>query len=342
MARRSAVRHGPEAEAQVPGGGADTPAAGGGYASYGDTWDARQGGKRHRGRTRAGGWSGAGGRWLIWVGRIILWAFILVVLVNGIRAPFERFTAPAPGPNARDTGPTSTFPTAAASAYALQFAEVYLNHDEAKAAEWEQQMKAFLPEGVDPRLGWNGKGTMKLQSAQIDGVDVRDANNASVTVLAQADGRYFRLAVPVYSKGGAFVISGRPAMLPPLPRAVPPEAATISRDNALETKLQETLGGFFRAYGSGDTVSLKQFSDNAAITSMNGALNFFALKEIVVPAGSGPKRQVTTTVVWQVPPSAGRGGTSGELEQTYELTMVEKDGKWYVREIRGSTQPAGS
>jgi hypothetical protein len=342
MARRSAVRHGSEAEAQVPGGGTEMPVAGGGHASYGDPWDAPHGGTRHRGRNRAGGWSGAGGRWLIWVGRVILWAFIVVVLVNGIRAPFERFTAPPPGSDAREATPASTFPTAAASAYALQFAEVYLNHDEAKAAEWEQQMKPFLAEGVDPRLGWNGKGTMKLQSAQIGGVEVRDVNNASVTVLAQAEGRYFRLAVPVYSKDGAFVISGRPAMLPPLPRAVPPQAATISRDNALETKLQETLGGFFRAYGSGDTVALKQFSDNAAIASMNGALNFFTLKEIVVPAGSGPKRQVTTTVVWQVPSSAGQTGTGGELEQTYELTMVEKDGKWYVREIRGSTQPAGS
>lgn len=342
MARRSAVRHGPEAEAQVPGGGSEMSAAGGGYASYGDPWDAGHGGKRKRGRSRSGGWSGAGGRWLIWVGRIILWAFILVVLVNGIRAPFERFTAPPPGSGSRGATPASTFPTAAASAYALQFAEVYLNHDEAKAAEWEQQMKTFLPEGVDPRLGWNGKGAMKLQSAQIDGIEVRDANNASVTVLAQADGRQFRLAVPVYTKGGAFVISGRPAMLPPLARANLPQAANISRDNALETKLQETLGGFFRAYGSGDTVSLRQFSDNVAITSMNGALNFFALKEIVVPAGSGPKRQVTTTVVWQVPPSAQQASAGGELEQTYELTMVEKDGKWYVREIRGSTQPAGS
>ena len=41
-------------------------------------------------------WSGSGGRWWVWVGRLILWAFILVVIVNGIRAPFQRFSSSPP------------------------------------------------------------------------------------------------------------------------------------------------------------------------------------------------------------------------------------------------------
>jgi hypothetical protein len=343
MARRSAVQHGPQTDARVPGGQVEGSApAGGDYHPRAGAWGARPG-DMGGGKRGGGGWSGSGGRWWIWVGRVILWAFVLVVLVNGIRAPFERFTADPASSKPSANSPSTNFPSAAASAYALQFANIYLNHDEARAAQWEQQMKFFLPEGIDPRLGWNGKGHMELQSAQVAEVDVRDANNASVVILAQAGDRQFRVAVPVYTKDGAFVISGRPAMLPPPARAIPPEAASITRDNDLEAELQETLGGFFRAYGSGDTVSLKRFSDNASITSLNGTLTFFALKEIVAPTGSDTSRQVTTTVVWQVPPGGNQATPGGaELEQSYELTMVKKDNKWYVRDIRGSTQPTGS
>lgn len=322
--------------AATTGGGDTRPGA----------WDQGHGGVSARGKTRkgggGGGWSGAGGRWLIWVGRVILWAFIVVVLVNGIRAPFERFTADSQGRGSADNGPASSFPTTEASAYALQFANVYLNHDEATAAEWEQQMQAFLAPGVDPRFGWNGRGRMQLQSAEVAGIDVRDANNASVTIVARAGGRQFRLAVPVYTKDGAFVISGRPAILPPLPRAALPQPAGVSRDNDLESELQEPLIGFFRAYGIGDTVALKRFADSATITSMNGALRFVALKEIVAQTGPDTQRQVRATVVWQVPPAVEQATPSvAELEQTYELTMVKKENNWYVRDIRGSTQATG-
>src|SRR4051794_5408854 len=71
----------------------------GGFAPA-DPWDPPDD-KGRRGKSRRGsgggggergGWGGSGGRWWIYVGRVILWAFLIVVLVNGVRAPFERFT----------------------------------------------------------------------------------------------------------------------------------------------------------------------------------------------------------------------------------------------------------
>src|SRR3954469_14113213 len=78
---------------------AGTPGYPPGVFAPADPWDApeekrRRGSNGRRGpgggggRGDRGGWGGSGGRWWIYVGRAILWACILVVLVNGIRAPF--------------------------------------------------------------------------------------------------------------------------------------------------------------------------------------------------------------------------------------------------------------
>lgn len=343
MARRSAVRHG--ATSAAYGGVVDSGAAvrtETGVRSPGDSpmnpWDTTAGTRRVRGR-----WRGSGGRWWIWVGRAILWAALIVVLVNGVRAPFERFTAePAQAPAAPRQDIKAQFPATAAAAYALQFASVYLNYDQQDPAARQQQLLYFLPDGSDGQHGWNGAGEMRLQSAQVAGVDVRDANNAVVTLLARANGKWLQLAVPVYAKDGRFVVSGRPAILPPPARAEPPPAAAaVERDVGLETELRQVLTGFFKAYGDGDTVALSRFSDRGSITSLAGTVTFSQLGEVNAPRGEADERKITAMVVWQVPPAEAKGAR-GELEQAYQLTVVKKDGTWYVRDIRGSTQPPRS
>jgi hypothetical protein len=290
------------------------------------------------GRGDRGGWGGSGGRWWIYVGRVILWAFLIVVLVNGIRAPFQRFTDKSTTPVAPTTG-KPVFPQTQASSYALSFADVYLNYDPATAADRQKQLAQFIAPGVDPQLGWDNTGKSVLRSAQVSSVEAQDVNQAVVTLLVQANGKLFQLAVPVYAKDGALAISGRPAALPAPPRAALP-AANQDRDSALETELQEPLTGFFKAYGSGDTAALQYYSD-PPVTGLSNAFGFSALKEINAPRGDVASRTINATVVWQVSPGQGKA-SSGTLEQTYQLTMVKKDGKWYVTDIRGSTLPAAS
>jgi hypothetical protein len=369
MARRSAVRHGSQkaaydrAEPMEPEGSSDmndvyggtsrsglsrggvAPEPGGGYGAS-DPWgpadedESRGGSKRGAGRSRR--WRGAGGRWWVWVGRMILWAFILVVLVNGIRAPFERFTTNgSANPVITATDKRTQFPTSAASAYALQFTGVYLNYDQKTAAEREKQLQFFLPNGADGQFGWNGTGQLRLQSVQVAAVNARDANNAIVTLLAKTQDKWFQLAVPIYAKDGAMVVSGRPALLPAPPRATLPQAGNRERDTPLEAELQQPLEGFFRAYGSGDMVALSRFADRNSITGLGGSVTFARLREVIAPAGGADQRDITVTVGWQMPTSDPKV-SAGELEQTYELTVVKKDGTWYVRDIDGSTQPTGS
>jgi hypothetical protein len=318
----------------------------GGYPPA-DPWDTpddkgrrgkRRGGSGDDGGDR-GGWGGSGGRWFIYVGRAILWAFLIVVLVNGIRAPFERFTSERSNSPATGDAAKPRFPEAAASAYALSFAQVYLNYDQAKAQDRQRQLAQFIAGGIDPQLGWDGTGKSVLQSAYVASVRANDDQHGVVTLLARADGRLFQLAVPVYAKDGAMAITGRPATLPPPPTASVPQVAQ-ERDSALETELQQPLTDFFKAYALSDAGSLQRYSD-PPVTGLGNAVTFGQLKDIVAPRGDVASRTVTATVVWQIP--AGQDKTAGgTLEQTYQLALVKKGGYWFVRDIQGSTLPAGS
>ncbi|WP_328593967.1 conjugal transfer protein [Actinomadura macrotermitis] len=308
-----------------------------------DPWEPA--GREGRGGARGGGggrWGGSGGRWWVWVGRAVLWAVIIVIVVNGVRAPFERFTAPSTGPSEAKPGKGALFPSSAAGAFALQFANVYLNYDQKTAPAREAQLRPFLPEGADARFGWNGVGALQVQSVQVAGVDARDANNATVIVLARNQDKWLRLAVPVYAdKNGALVISGRPALLPPPTKAALPDSGVRDRDSALEGELTPVLGLFFQAYAGGDQAALSRFADGTTIPGLAGTVTFSQVRQVVAPRGDAGARTVTATVAWQVPGSNG-AGNGGELEQAYDLDMVKKGGTWYVRDIHGTTEPSAS
>ncbi|MBE1534160.1 conjugal transfer protein [Actinomadura algeriensis] len=323
MARRSAVKRGREM-AVVDGTAApDLPV---------DPWDAPDG--RGRG-PRGGRWSGSGGRWWVWAGRAVLWALIIVILVNGIRAPFERFTAAdepgttaAPEPSAR----RAQFPSSAAGAFALQFANVYLNYNQENAADRETQLRTFLPEGADPQFGWNSTGTLQVQSVQVAGVQARDEHNATVNLVARTGDKWLRLAVPVYADdNGGLVVAARPALLPPPAKAALPQQSPAQRDAALEGELQPILVTFFQAYARSDKTALSRFAAGSPIGGLAGSVEFGRVAEVVAPQGEAGARTVTASVAWRV--------AGGELEQAYELDMVRKDATWYVKDIRGTTDP---
>lgn len=333
MARKATAERGAR---HAPGGSASD-----GDVAYDSAMTEGYGGDAmgdRRGRTR-GRWNGSGGRWWIWVGRAVLWAFIIVVVVNGIRAPFERFTQPESQPTTAET-PKSTFPTTQASAYALQFADAYLNYDEKNPAARATKLAPYLPANADQELGWNGSGSMTLDSAQVAGVDVRDQHDAVVTLAVSVNGTWMQLAVPVYTSGGAMAIKGEPALLPTPGKATVPDAASVTEDSAVESQLKTDLRGFFVAYAASDTAGIDRFlAPNVSLNGLGGAVQFNGIRDVVVPEG-GNRRQATVSVAWKVP-SAARKAPAGELEQTYELTIVRDQDKWDVEQLRGSTEPAG-
>ncbi len=60
-------------------------------AGYGTEAGNQQGGKRRSGP----GWRGAGGRWLVWTFRVVVWAVLLIIGYRGVMAIVLNETPPS-------------------------------------------------------------------------------------------------------------------------------------------------------------------------------------------------------------------------------------------------------
>jgi conjugative transposon protein TcpC len=290
-------------------------------------------------------WGGSGGRWLVWVLRAVAWLVLLLIGYRGVTAIISGSTTTptAPAPSASPGG--SAFPQTLAEAYALQFGDVYLNFSPATANRRASQLAAFLPSGTDDQLGWNGAGIARLQSEQVASVQVRNAHSAVVTLLASVNGQQLELGVPVYADDGKLVVSGQPALLPAPARATVPQSPAVNSDQATETALLSQLPQFFRAYASGDQLTLDRFlASGATVTGLNGAVNYGSLQSVTVPYG-GTTRVITAVVDWTVPSavtsSHSPAGSAATLQMTYSMTVVREGTSWYVRSIGASPQSPG-
>ena len=303
-----------------------------------------------------GGWrgsgSGSGGRWLLWPLRVVLWVALLVIAFRGLtEIVFNTASAPAGGGTGPRTAVGGQFPASLAEAYAAEFGRVYLSFSPQNQGQREQALAAFVPAGVlaaNPNLGWNGTGQLNLQAEQVAGITVRDPRHAVVTLLALVNGQLIQLGVPVAaSGGGGVVVSGEPAWLSAPPQiSPPPTPAPRSSDPVAESQLMNELPAFFQAYASSDSATLNRYAvRGVSLTGLGGSVTFDSIGALVVPPG-GTTRQITVTVIWQLPEQAAASanlGMASKLEVTYGMSVVDlQSGKWYVKEIGASTEAVGA
>jgi hypothetical protein len=299
-----------------------------------------------RGAPAKAPWSGVGGRWLVWPARVVLWVAILVIGYRGVLAIAlnETPASSANTPTSTATSAAPSFPVTLGEAFALQFGQAYLNFSPATATQRAQQLAAFIPANVasvEPQFGWNGAGTLRLGSEQVADIDVRTAQSAVVTLLATVNGRMLEIGVPLFTSGGGIVVSGEPAWLPAPSAASPPSTQEASSDPAAQSTLSSQLPNFFEAYASGDQAALNRYlAPGVSLTGLGGAVVYGSIASLLVPRG-GATRDITVTVNW-VFPGQVRGGMT-ELSTTYDMSVIDQQsGRWYVREIRASTEPMGT
>lgn len=299
----------------------------------------------------------AGGRWTVWAFRALLWAVLLIIGFRGIASIVSgpgKIGAAGGAGTAASPAAGNGFPTQLAEAFALQFGSVYLNFSPASAATRASDLTPFIPVGSDPQFGWNGAGTQQLQSEQVASITVRDAHHAVVTLLAQVNTGLIELGVPVYAAQGGLVVSAEPALLPGPMRATPPPGPNAASDATAQAALSRQLPAFFTAYASGDQQTLGRFlAPGASVTGLGGAVTYGSIPALEVPAG-GSTRRISVTVSWQLAGSATtttkpRGKDKGSvvssapagLQMTYEMTVVRRNGTWYVEAIGPADQQSG-
>jgi len=316
------------------------------------------------------GWDGAGGRWLLWPLRVVLWATLLVIAFRGVTAIFFSQSSASPAVSQSSASPavgkssaspavgkssaspavgsasakSGQFPVALAEAFAAEFGRVYLNFDPQDQGLREQQLAEFVPASIaaaHPDLGWNGAGQLSLESEQVAGIAVQGPQHAVVTLLALVNGQLMELGVPVAASDGVVVVAGEPAWLPaPAPIALPQPAAGRS-DLAAQSQLMNELPAFFQVYANGDSAALNRFlAPGVRMTGLAGTVAFDSIAGLHVPPG-GTTRQITVSVIWQL---LSQGVPSGaKLQVTYSMSVVQQSGvKWYVKEISASIEAVGA
>jgi hypothetical protein len=273
--------------------------------------------------------------------RIVLWAAILIVLYRGVTAiAFNETRASSSGNSTAAPSSTSQFPVTLAEAYVMQFGRVYFNVSPSNAAQRMQELGAFLPAAVlnnqSQQFGISGPATMQLESESVAGIDLGSAqsHSAVVTLLAMVNGKLMEFAVPVYAPSGAIVITGLPALLPAPPMASLPQGQLPPADPQAASQLQQQLPAFFGAYANGNSAELGRYlAPGASVTGLGGEVTFGNIVHLYVPQG-GTTRAITVTVNWQLT------GQQGGFTATYGMSVTDlQGGKWYVEDIRASTQP---
>jgi hypothetical protein len=289
-------------------------------------------------------WAGSGGRWRLWPLRILLWTALLVVAYRGVTAiVFGQASATRTGDSSAGGAAGAGFPVALAEAYATEFGQVYLNFSPDTQAQREQELAAFVPPGVaaaDPDLGWNGTGQLSLQSEQVAGIAVQDPRHAVVTLLATVNGQLMELGVPVIASGGGVAISGEPAWLGAPQPISPPPATSQGSDPVARAELLAELPAFFQAYADGGAALGRFLTRGASVTGLDGAVAFDSIAGLSVPPG-GATRQISVTVIWQLPSPGSQD--IAELAARYRMSLTHfQSGKWYVNEISASTEAVGA
>lgn len=291
-------------------------------------------------------WRGAGGRWIVWVARAVVWAVLLLIGYRGVLAIIDGQGHDSAAVGSSSATSTSAFPVTSAEAYALEFGDVYLNFSPSTAARRSQDLASFLPSGKRSELGWDGAGSQQVLDEQVANVSVTSAHTAVVTLLARlSNGRLIDLGVPIYAVGGGMSVSGDPALLPGPATAVPPALSRASADRATEAALRSQLPAFFQAYAGGDQGTLARFAaPGAHLSGLGGSVTFGGIDSVYAPPG-GSSRTVHITVSWHLPAVAGGqqdsatvGTTPASLQMTYQLTVVRQRGSWDVKSIGAAAQ----
>jgi Conjugative transposon protein TcpC len=274
-------------------------------------------------------------RFLLWGFRTLVILVLLCLLLLGVRdivrnEMVRQSTPPATG---GQNTPANGFPQQAAQVYASRFAIAYATFDSKDPMGHQNALQQYLPDGVDPMLGWDGQGKQIATQALPYGIDVTSSTKATVSVAVEVDGgRWLYLAVPVITDQRGFVIPASPSLLEPPSKAPAPSPSTDQGDPGLAQSLTAPMTNFFKAYAASNATDLARYvTPGTSLQGLRGTVQLATLVDLHVSQGGVNSRQAVARVKWSDPSS------NASLTQSYRLTLQQINGQWDV----SSVQPAG-
>ncbi len=223
----------------------------------------------------------------------------------------------------------------AATAFAVQFAHDYLNFDEANPDIRQRDLRQYLAPGLDPQLGWDGKGTqLAVLTLPVDAQET--GRGARVVVAAQVTGRdaprWVHLAVELARDDlGRLAVTDVPAFVARPQPGTPTRPADLPADRTVAASLQPDMQSLFAAYAADTTVQVPGVTvPDASIRGLGGQVSLGTVGTLQVPEGDSLTREATIEVRWT------DDVTGGSMLSRYRLDLVSVDGDWFVQAIRGN------
>jgi hypothetical protein len=246
--------------------------------------------------------------------------------LSGVGAPAAGFT-PAPG-----------------EAFVGRSGEAHGSDGPGVTARRPRELDRLMPASAqagDPPFGRNGTGTSVRQSSELAGIGASSSGAAMITALPTANGGAADRGVPRRDDNDELVVSAEHALLPASPVATLPSAQPVSSDQGAKSALAGQLPRFPEVFAGGNQAALSRcLAPGALVGRLGGMVSFGGIASLEVPQG-GSTRDTPVVQDWTLPGQVGAGAP--RLATTHDMSVVDRQsGKWYVKDIRASTQPMGT
>jgi hypothetical protein len=287
----------------------------------------------HDGATVTGRRRGLGSAGLARVGRVVLWAFVGLVLIRGLGAIFgggeatDRSTDAAAGER--------RFPDDEARAFAVRFTHTYLGGSKQEPEAYRRAVAAFLAEDLHERTATvlpETRSGARVVWATVARESALERSRALITVAVSTGDAVRYLTVPVArDHAGGLVVFDLPSLSAAPSRGAVDVPEPVALPEAQARPITDLVTRFLTAYVSGgDRAALAYLlSPGARLVQMSRGLQVVEVEQVArdrYPA----RRGVAVVALVRVRDRA----TDAELVLRYRLTVVERE-RWYVQVVAG-------
>jgi hypothetical protein len=271
------------------------------------------------------------------LGRGVLWALVVILLLRGVAGVLAQDTGPPSTPPAPHPASTTVWPDDAARSFAADFARAYLSWSPEHPERYEKSLAPFVSADVagtiQPTFGDKAPRQV-VPATSIARVVVLDKSHALVTVAAavatpEVVTRYLTVPVARDSAGG-LAVDDLPSLAAPPARAQVTEPETEQLSAADQQQIGDVLEHFLEAYLAGRSGDLAYFAPPGVRIEALGGYELAGMSSLVaVGPVTGGERTVLVTV------RAKESESRVEYPLRYRVRLVMRD-RWYVAAINAS------
>lgn len=285
-----------------------------------------------------------GGRWTVWVTRLLVWTVLGLAALGALRLliepPLDQVVDQAVSARLAGDGDV---PTDEAAALAERLAVDYFTHhpDQADGSDrWDQHL------AEDARIdGWDGDQPVTVDHVSAVAVDNRGDGQLIATVAALLEigdepAEWRHLAVPIAAdRADRLTVAGSPTLTAPPTRAAVDPRERPDTDTQLTNQLAGDIEEFFSAYGRGAQPAVDAFTaTDTDLAALPEQAQLVEVTQLAVHDGDGAQRTAAATVEWRLTDEDTDAPVT--VTQRYDLAVVRDDGRWLVTDLAPQTDVA--